>query len=324
VVSPTGDSSLGEFEIIERYFDWPITDPDVLIGPGDDAALVSPAETLAIAADTLVSGVHFLAEMDPARLGHRVLAVNLSDMAAMAARPRWFTLALTLERAQAHWIAAFSSGLKACAQRYGVELIGGDVTAGPLCLSVQILGEVPREVALRRNAARPGDAVFVTGTLGDAAAGLEIAGRRGGADAGQRWLVDRYETPEPRVAAGIALRGIATAAIDVSDGLLCDLGRVCRASGCAAELDVDSLPLSAALLEYEPRERARERALSGGDDYELCFTAPAAAEPGVRARLAEAGVAVTRIGQCRPGQGVTCTLSGRRLEVTRSGYEHFS
>jgi len=323
-VSEAGNSALGEFEIIARYFNWPIADPDVLLGPGDDAALVSPSETLAVAADTLVSGVHFLADMAPVRLGHRILAVNLSDMAAMGARPRWFTLALTLERSDPGWIAEFSSGLRASAEAFNVELIGGDVTAGPLCLSVQMIGDVPRAVALRRDGARTGDAVFVTGTLGDAAAGLELArqDRDGGRHGG--WLIDRYEIPEPRVAAGMALRGIATAAIDISDGLLRDLDRVCLASGCAAELDVARLPLSAALLDFETREQAWQRALHGGDDYELCFTAPAAAEPQLRERLGEVAVAITRIGECRAGQGVSCTLAGRPFDAPIGGYEHFS
>ena len=323
-MSAGGNPSLGEFELIARYFNWPIRDPAVRLGPGDDAALVSPTQTLAIAADTLVSGVHFLADMEPARLGHRVLAVNLSDMAAMGATPRWFTLALTLERTDAWWLAEFSAGLRSTAERFGVELIGGDVTAGPLCLSVQMLGDVPVEAALRRAGARPGDAVFVTGTLGDAAAGLELARRGTVAEPDARWLVDRFELPEPRVGAGLALRGVATAAIDVSDGLLSDLSRVCQASGCAAEIDVASLPLSAALLSRESRQRARERALNGGDDYELCFTAAHAAEQLLRERLGAVGVAITRIGACLIGDGVSCTLAGQPFAAPAAGYDHFA
>ena len=315
---------LDEFGLIARYFDRPAGDASVVLGPGDDAALIEPTQTLAMSTDTLNAGVHFLDDIDPARLGERALAVNLSDMAAMGAQPRWFLLSLTLARTQASWLEGFAAGLHACAQRYGVSLIGGDVTGGALAMSIHILGEVPRTQALLRSGAACGDAVFVTGTLGDAAAGLRLAGEKRDDDADKRWLIDRYELPTPRVAAGIALRGIATAAIDVSDGLLADLGWICKASGCAADVDVAAVPLSAPLSRRESLGQARRFALSGGDDYELCFTAPGQAEERVRGALAQVGVAVTRIGECRAGHGVHCRLDGRPYAAGSGGFAHFS
>jgi thiamine-monophosphate kinase len=313
----------GEFDLIARYFAWASTDSDVLIGPGDDAALVRPRGSLAIATDTLVAGVHFLESIDPAALGVRILAVNLSDMAAMGARPRWFTLALTLPAVDADWLERFSTGLRECAAQYDVALIGGDMTAGALCLSVHIIGEVTADEVLRRDGAQPGDAVFVTGTLGDAAAGLRIAADESLDSDDAQFLRRRYEAPQARVGAGLALRGIASAAIDVSDGLLADLGHLCEASGCAARIEAASLPLSQALLGWAGRSTAIELALSGGDDYELCFTAPVSAEQDIVRALAQHDVAVTRIGECVRGQGVECLLDGEPHAVTGSGYEHF-
>ena len=313
----------GEFDLIARYFEWANTDSDVLIGPGDDAALARTSGPIAVATDTLVAGVHFLESIDPASLGKRVLAVNLSDMAAMGARPRWFTLALTLPEVDADWLEQFSSGLREYAAQFDVALIGGDMTAGPLCVSVHIIGEVTETEVLRRKGARPGDAVFVTGTLGDAAAGLQIAADGDADSADARFLRQRHEVPQPRVDAGIELRGLASAAIDVSDGLLADLQHICQASGCGARIDVAHLPLSQALLRWAGRSAATELALSGGDDYELCFTAPAGIEKELVRRLARHDVEVTRIGECVAGHSIDCQLDGQPYAVAQSGYEHF-
>ncbi|MGD2166553.1 MAG: thiamine-phosphate kinase [Gammaproteobacteria bacterium] len=313
-----------EFELIARYFRRPSTDPAVLIGSGDDAALVQPSDAVALSTDTLVAGVHFLETIDPARLAEKALAVNLSDMAAMGARPRWFTLALTLPQSEPGWLGRFSEGLHACAARFDVSLVGGDVTAGPLCISIHIAGEVSPEAALRRDGAAIGDSVFVTGTLGDAAAGLQIVRGESAESADAQYLIDRYELPTPRVDAGIALRGIATAAIDVSDGLLADLGHLCAASGCAARVAVEALPLSQPLQRCFAQHAAREFALFGGDDYELCFTAPRDADERITVLLAPLGVSVTRIGECLEGSGVECRLAGERYSVRERGYEHFS
>ena len=315
----------GEFELIARWFERPVDDPGVLLGVGDDAALVEADATLAVATDMLVEGVHFLPSIAPRRLGHRALAVNLSDMAAMGARPRWFTLALSLPQADAAWVAEFAEGLHACAGAHGVSLIGGDTTSGPLCICIQMIGDVPQTLALKRSGAGIGDAIYVTGTLGDAAAGLELA-QQAAADgelpepSESRQLLDRYEIPTPRIEAGLALRGLASAAIDVSDGLVADLSWICAASDCAATIEVERLPLSTALQNYAP-QRARTLALSGGDDYELCFTAPADAP--VEEAFAALDVPVTRIGTCTSGEGVRCVLDGVPMDPGKAGFEHF-
>jgi thiamine-monophosphate kinase len=323
-VTATDATAPGEFELIAKYFRRPVSDPSVLIGSGDDAAVVAPSQPLAISTDTLVAGVHFLASADPARLAERALAVNLSDMAAMGAQPRWFTLALTLPRVEARWLENFSDGLYACASRYDVALIGGDVTAGPLCLSIHIIGEVAADQVLRRSGASSGDGVFVTGSPGDAAAGLEIASQGAALTADTQFLVDRFELPVPRVGAGLALRGIASAAIDISDGLLADLGRLCAASDVGACIDVEKLPVSAPLQRVVGMEQAREFALSGGDDYELCFTAPLRAADDLPDLFSHLELAVTRIGVCRDGAGVDCLLDGEPWTPSRRGYEHFT
>lgn len=310
--------------MIARWFQRPSDDPSVLIGSGDDAALISASEPVAISTDTLVEGIHFLPTVRPERLARRALAVNLSDMAAMGARPRWFTLALTLPHTDAQWLESFAQSLHAYAAQFDISLIGGDMTTGPLSISISILGEVSRAEALTRSAASPGDAVYVTGSLGDAAAGLQIAAADQDENADARYLRDRFELPTPRVAAGIALRGQAGAAIDVSDGLVADLGRLCAASGCGARINVNLLPISESLLRHAGRQAAREFALGGGDDYEICFTAAAGDHDVLVASLEPHGVPVTRIGECTAGHAVECLLQGERYELRRSGYEHFS
>jgi thiamine-monophosphate kinase len=272
-----------------------------------------------VAADTLVAGVHFPEDCPADAVGHRALAVNLSDFAAMGATPAWFTLALTLPRADEAWLAGFSGGLLGLARREGVALIGGDTTAGPLTISVQLLGFVPPGAALRRAGAKPGDLVCVSGTPGDAAAGLaSLQNRLEIADAKARAaLRERFLHPQPRLALGQELRGVATAAIDISDGLLADLAKLLEASGVGACIELDRLPFSPALRQSCPNEQAREFAMHGGDDYELCFTLP----PACAAQLPKWGASAIGVIEEKPG--LRGRLGGNPVSLSIGGYDHF-
>jgi thiamine-monophosphate kinase len=315
---------VGEFELIARYFERPCADRDVLLGIGDDAAIVRADGPLAIAVDTLVAGVHFPVELPADAIGYRALAVNLSDMAAMAAEPRWCTLALTVPEADEAWIGSFAAGLLDLAERYGVALIGGDLTRGPLTVSVQVIGTLGPAPALTRAGGHIGDEVYVTGTLGDAAAGLALLGEGTlTQDPARSALKERFMRPTPRVAAGRALAGLASAAIDVSDGLLADLGHICNLSQCGAIIDAERLPISAELLSLFPPNDVAAYALGGGDDYELCFTAAPAQAPSVESALAGVDCPVRRIGQLVEGAGVECRRDGERIEPPVAGYSHF-
>jgi thiamine-monophosphate kinase len=309
-----------EFELIGRHFDVATDRADVELAVGDDAALVRsrPGEPLAMALDTLVAGVHFPDDAPPDAVGHKALAVNLSDLAAMGAEPAWALLSITLPEADEAWLSAFARGFFALASAWDLALIGGDTTRGPLAVTVQVSGYAPRP--LRRDGARPGDRLWLSGAPGEAAAGLRCwqVGRRGGADA--RALIERLHRPQPRVALGLALRGIATAAVDVSDGLLADAGHIAERSGVAIEVDAPAVPLSPA-LRAEAGDAALDLALGGGDDYELCFAAPADSEARVLAAARNAGVTVTAIGEVRAGAGVTVSGAGRGAR--QSGYRHF-
>ena len=318
-------ASLDEFGVIERYFAGKSEDSRVIVGVGDDAAVVEIGGATAVATDTLVSGVHFPVGSAGDAVGHRILAVNLSDLAAMGAKPRWCTLALTLPDVNDAWLAAFARGFFALAAEHGVELVGGDTTRGPLSVTLHVLGDVDRDRILTRGGAAAGDDIHVTGTLGDAAAGLDLVSRcRSGTGEAKQTLTSRFLTPTPRVAAGIALRGLASAAIDVSDGLLADLGHLCRASGCAASVDVERLPLSPELRELFQMRAAETWALSGGDDYELCFAAPPARRRDIEEAMAACATPVRRIGRLREGRGVRCLRDGQSMEMPKtSGYSHF-
>ena len=316
--------SNGEFEIIERYFSRDSVDPDILLGVGDDAAVVAASGALAVAVDTLVEGVHFPAGLAAEAVGYRVLAVNLSDMAAMGAQPRWCTLALTLADPNATWLEGFADGLYMLAERHGVALIGGDLTRGPMTATLQIIGTVETTRWLGRSGGHVGDDVYVTGTLGDSAAGLALIKERAGEGvSAHAALRERFLWPEPRVTAGRALTGLASAAIDISDGLLADLGHVCKSSGCGAFVDVEQLPLSAELLSVFPPNVAEAYALSGGDDYELCFTAAPAQAQSVEAALDAVGCPARKIGQLVAGTGVECRRDGESFEAPSAGYLHF-
>lgn len=317
-----------EFHLIERIREhtaWPRA--DVRLGIGDDAALLAvPAgQQLAVALDTLVEGVHFPPGTAPADVGWKALAVNLSDLAAMGAMPAWALLALTLPDADLARVDGLAEGFARLAHAHGVALVGGDTTRGPFCLSVAVHGFVPPGQALTRAGAGVGDALFVTGTLGDAAGGLRLL--QGGAfaptDASHRALRARLDRPTPRVRAGLALRGLASACIDVSDGLLVDLGHLCRASGVGARLDAQALPLAPALRAVFGEPVARELALTGGDDYELCFSVPTAAVDTMHAALTEVGAHATRIGTLVEAAGVQL-LHAPPLPAGAAGWDHFS
>lgn len=317
---------MSEFALIERIRSRCVhARSDVALGIGDDAALLQPPPGKHIVActDTLVAGVHFPAGTDPADLGWKALAVNLSDLAAMGAEPAWALLALTLPDGDAAFVDGFAAGFAELAHAHGVALVGGDTTQGPLSVTVTALGWVDAGAALTRAGARVGDGVYVTGTLGDAAAALwGLQHDRLELAAGLRRHLDR---PEPRVAAGRALRGLASACIDVSDGLLADLGHVCEASGVGAEIDASALPLSDAITAAFTRALCRDFALTGGDDYELCLTLPPAREAQLAAITAKADCRITRIGRIVGGTGVrVLDADGKPVATGTSGWEHFS
>jgi len=322
---------VNEFELIARFFSRPPRDASVRLGVGDDAALLAPAPgcELAVSVDMLVAGRHFLDDADPEKLGHKTLAVNLSDMAAMGAVPRWALLAGALPAIDLSWLAAFSRGFYALADRHGVELVGGDTTRGPLNLCVTILGEVPAGHALTRAGAKAGDDIYVSGTLGDAALAVAALTRRIALDADALGATRaRLETPTPRIEVGASLRGVATAAIDVSDGLAGDLVHILERSGVGAAVDLAAVPRSATmarLLEGGQRPLALDCILAGGDDYELCFTAPREGAAGVAAIAAETGVPLVRIGTIDASPGlVVRDERGVALPAVPRGFDHFA
>lgn len=332
---------LDEFALIRRYFqrpEHPQPAPGVRLGIGDDAALVDvPAgETLAVTTDTLVAGRHFPHDATPFDIGWKALAVNLSDLAAMAARPLGVTLALTLPEADEAWLAGFSEGFFALADSHGVPLIGGDTTRGPLAITVTALGSVPSAQALRRSGARAGDRLFVSGSLGDAGLGLAFALHQPMAWLGdfppahRNHVLSRLQRPTPRLALGLALRDLATAALDVSDGLAQDLGHLLAASGLAAELHLEQLPLSPALSFLASEGGAVQQqvlswALAAGDDYELLFSVPPAQVNALRALATAHELPLTEIGHLTAGSGLRLTWQGRPWEhELPSGYQHFS
>ncbi len=315
---------MAEFDLIDRIRRRAGSREDVMLGIGDDAALlrVPAGRALVVAMDTLNAGVHFPRDTVPADIGWKALAVNLSDLAAMGAAPAWCTLSLSLPQADAAWLDGFLDGFLELARLHDVALVGGDTTRGPLSVCVTAHGFVESDRALRRDAARAGDDLWITGTLGDAAAALAQLQAGGVADAALRARLDR---PQPRIAFGRALAGIAHACIDVSDGLLQDLGHVCRASGVGAQVDVDALPASATLAARSTGDTLRGEQACGGDDYELCFTASPAARDAV-ARIADAlATAATRIGTIVEGEGIdTQDANGLPWTPPRSGYAHFA
>lgn len=318
-------AELSEFGLIRRYFTRPAR--QAILGVGDDCALLGarPGHELAISTDMLVAGRHFFADAEPRALGHKALAVNLSDLAAMGAEPRAFTLAVALPEANAAWLKPFSEGLLALADAFHCELIGGDTTRGPLTLSLTVFGDVPAAAALRRDAARAGDDLWVSGTVGDARLALgALRAEWALAPEALAQVQPRMDMPTPRVALGLALRGIARAALDVSDGLLGDLGHILTQSHVGATIEVDRVPRSVTLA-AQPAARQLHCTLAGGDDYELCFTAPAEARDAVLAAGQRAGVAVTRIGRIDAESGLRLVdAHGAPVTFTHGSFDHFS
>lgn len=313
---------MNEFDIIRRFFDRPVAaDTGVSLGIGDDAAVVRiPAgQELVLAMDTLVNGVHFPENTSAAAIGWKALAVNLSDLAAMGAKARWATLSLTMPEADEAWLAAFAGGFFELAQQYDVHLIGGDLCRGPLAVTIQVHGLVPAGQAIRRCGAAVGDVVYVTGTLGDAGYALHMPIE----EAAGEWFRLQLQRPEPRLTIGQALRGLATSAIDISDGLAGDLEHILRASGVGAELSLDSLPLSPSLETAVGRQQAVAYALTAGDDYELCFTAPSGSGEAVQHIATETGVAITAIGRIQADSGLRLGNSMASDSGT-AAYRHFS
>jgi thiamine-monophosphate kinase len=326
-----GGASLGEFELIEKYFaaltgKQDIGDNKIIaLGIGDDAALINPpsGQQLAISVDTLVAGVHFPEHGDARLIAHKALRSNLSDLAAMGAAPLAFTLALTLPALDEQWLAQFSQGLKEAAAEFGVPLIGGDTTRGAqLVITIQIIGEVPTGKALTRSGAQPGDIIFVTGTLGDARAALDIlAVPQDRAMTEQQFLLGRYYQPTPRIVFAQALRGIASAAIDISDGLAADLGHILERSGVGAEVQLIELPLSDALHNLT---NAHQYALSCGDDYELCFTAAPEHEEKIRSLALQLATPVTAIGRITKNNDlIVRDMNDEAMQIMQAGYTHF-
>ena len=316
--------ALGEFDIIARYFTRPSR--RAVLGVGDDCALLAPrpGRVWAVSTDMLVEGRHFLSTVQPDRLGHKALAVNLSDLAACGAEPQAFTLALALPGVDETFLAGFARGLFALADAHDIELVGGDTTAGPLNICITVFGDVPAEQALRRDGAQAGDDLWVSGSLGDARLALEaFRGRAALHGRDFERVRQAMECPQPRVTLGLDLRGLAHAAIDVSDGLVGDLGHILSRSGVGARLEFDALPRSE-VLARQPPPLQRLCLLSGGDDYELLFTAPPAHRPKVRQAALKAGVDVTCIGSIEAHAGLrVVSADGQELAAPERGFDHF-
>ncbi|EBA1130900.1 thiamine-phosphate kinase [Salmonella enterica] len=320
----------GEFSLIARYFDRVrSTRLDVETGIGDDCALLNIPEkqTLSISTDTLVAGNHFLPDIDPADLAYKALAVNLSDLAAMGADPAWLTLAITLPEVDEPWLEAFSDSLFELLNYYDMQLIGGDTTRGPLSMTLGIHGYIPAGRALKRAGAKPGDWIYITGTPGDSAAGLAVLQNRllVSEETDAHYFIKRHLRPTPRILHGQALRDIASAAIDISDGLISDLGHIVKASGCGAKVDVDALPKSAAMMRHVDAGQALRWTLSGGEDYELCFTVPELNRGALDVAIGQLGVPFTCIGQMSADvEGLSFVRDGMPVTFDWKGYDHFA
>jgi thiamine-monophosphate kinase len=319
----------GEFSLINTYFKTPSTRRDVTMGVGDDCAIVTPpaGKQLAVTTDTLVNGIHFPPETSPADIACKAIAVNLSDLAAMGARPAWLTLALTLPEVDESWVRAFADSFHAMADKYKVQLIGGDTTQGPLSITLQAIGIIDPQRVMRRDGARPGDAIYVSGTLGDAAAGLKILQQGQLIDENQAWLVNRLNRPQARVELGCRVAAFCRCAIDISDGLAADLGHILEASNCGATVNIDSIPLSHQLVEYSNNRNEVDwnRVLSGGDDYELCLVVSSENESRLMQLAGELSLPLTRIGRIE-AQGVLNFIdeAGAKFLFNDTGYEHFA
>ena len=317
---------MDEFALIRQFFDRSVGDVSVLIGVGDDGAVLSTdaGRKIVTVIDTLVEEVHFPSSLAAADIGFRSVAVNLSDMAAMGARPRWMTLALTLDRADERWLQQFADGLYDAAGEYGVSLVGGDTTkGGQKVITVSVIGDVDDGKALTRSGAQVDDNLYVSGTPGDAATGLSLLQENDAGSQEKRYLAARFARPAARVDLGQSLAGIASGAIDVSDGLYSDLARLLASSNVGGTLELDAIPLSAQLISVAGDESALQSALSGGDDYELCFAAPPAHSARIQKLSAELGVPITRIGCVISGSGLDCTRGDSPVAYSDAGFTHF-
>lgn len=316
-----------EFDLIGRYFtEQVVRRKDVVLGIGDDCAIVSPDERhhIAITTDTLVAGVHFPKNTAPRAIGHKAIAVNLSDLAAMGAEPNWISLALTLPDSNEEWLSEFCAGVFELAEYYNVQLIGGDTTQGPLTVTVTAQGSIPKDKHLSRSGAKAGDWLYLTGDVGDAALALKFLNNEVDVQSiFHEQILTKLDYPKPRVLAGQALREYASSAIDVSDGVISDLGHICKASNVGANLVLDSLPLSKAMLDSLPQEDAVKLALTGGDDYELLFTVSEDNKVGMETAMSNAGVKVTCIGQLNGTEKITTTLDSKPIKIDAKGFEHF-
>lgn len=314
---------MAEFDIIATYF---TRQAQADVGIGDDAALirVRAGYQLAVSADMSVAGTHFFAEIDPFAIGWKSMAVNVSDMAAMGAEPKWATLSIALPEVDAAWLQGFSEGLFACADAFGVSLIGGDTTRGPLNIAINIMGEVPHGEALRRNGAQVGDDIWVSGVLGGAALWLQHRLGKLAIHADELpMLAEAMHHPQPRVLLGLALRGIASAALDISDGLLSDLGHILKASQVGAVLDWGVVPKPVIQRSQVNPATLHQAVLAGGDDYELCFTASPVHRQTLIALSAQLALPLTRIGQIKAEDGLQVIVEGQSMELPQKGYEHF-
>lgn len=317
---------MNEFDLIERYFMKDLGGYGVSLGVGDDCALLQPpvAKSLAVSMDTLVGGNHFPKNADPELIAERCVRVNVSDLAAMGAEPLWYSLGLTIPSADKHWLEGFSRGLFQAANLYNCVLIGGDTTRGPLSITLQMFGAVPLESALTRGGAKPGDAVYVTGYVGDGAAAVAVIKQElQVGKAAFNYFMSHYYRPTPRIAEGQLLRGLASAAVDVSDGLMADLGHICKASGVGAAIDLERIPVSEALKKLATQEQMVKWALSGGDDYQLCFTVPEEKAEQLGRYIEQEKIAATQIGEIIRGNDVTCLNQGKIVKVEKTGFQHF-
>lgn len=316
---------MDEFEIIRRYFERESSNKGIRVGIGDDGAVLIPSEDrdLISVVDTLVSGIHFPETLAPENIGYRAVAVNLSDVAAMGARPRWMTLALTLASSESVWLDGFARGLFEAADEHELALVGGDTTRGTeTVISVQIIADIEAGKAMTRAGAEPGDAIYVTGTVGDAAAGLSIL-QSGLPDSDDvDYLIGRFTRPAARVEVGAAISDFAHATIDLSDGLYTDLEKLLVASSVAGSIELAEIPMSAHLTNLMDEDDALRFALGGGDDYELCFAA-SATEDKISEISERTGIAITRIGQVAKGSGLQCTRNGNEYDYQDTGYRHF-
>lgn len=319
----------GEFQLIQQFFQREQAEQPaegVLLGIGDDCALLQmpTGKQLAVSVDTLVAGVHFPLDTDAELIAERALRTNLSDLAAMGADPLWFTLALTLPEANEDWLRSFSRGLFACAREYNIALVGGDTTSGPLTITIQVMGAVAPGVAMRRDGANVGDFVLITHSLGDGAAALAVIQNRISCDESlASYLHERFYRPTPRLQESGLIRKLASAALDVSDGLVADLQHICDASDVGAIIDVENLPLSPAVQALNNQPQALEWALSGGDDYELCFTVAPEKMADIAMLIAQGKLNATVIGEIVPGNKVICEYEGEPFKLANTGYQHF-